>query len=442
MQKKYHTAEYLRTIPHLRLRSPFNALLARLRSDCEYYIATFYRENDFVRVAAPIITSSDCEGAGEVFTLQPKDPYEERIEFEQNETSEIRETVESPAPSGTEDYFRSPKYLTVSAQLHLEAFIHEHQRVWTLSPTFRAERSDTPRHLSEFHMLEVELRTSSLATVMDMVESMIREVATKTQASPVGQELLAVKRQTEAPGHARPKPNPSPNILASNPSSEPLSSDNPHPFATTSSAALLLDRWAGLKRAHWPRITYTRAMQLLRSAAANGSATFTHPPAWATGLQLEHEKYLAAEVGRGGPVFVTDYPAHLKAFYMLPSAVAADPDAATDVAADAPTADPDATGSATVACFDLLMPEVCEVAGGSLREHGLARLERSMAPPGKPVLDSQLGPLEWYVDLRRFGSVPHGGFGLGFERLLAYLAGVESVRDVAAWPRYYGRCDG
>ncbi|MCJ1421877.1 asparaginyl-tRNA synthetase [Xylographa parallela] len=398
IQKKYHSAEYLRTIPHLRLRSPFHALLARLRSDCEFYVSAFFRANQYIRLQPPVITSSDCEGAGEVFTLRPK---------------EGKRALLSGSSAGTDEFFRGPKYLTVSSQLHLEAFVHEHQKVWALSPTFRAEKSDTPRHLSEFYMLEAELRTGSIGSVMDLVEDLIRDIAVKVQSSDVGKELLAVKHTMEADTGKE----------------------------MSSRTEVMIRRWSGLKRKFWPRITYTEAIKLLEAAANDPQIVFHYKPSWQSGLQLEHEKFIAAEIGQGSPVFVTDYPRSVKPFYMLPSDVKG-----VTMDGDQPT----------VACFDLLLPEACEVVGGSLREHRLEPLLRAMQEHrllplarsedqecglASPRKSAEPSDLDWYVDLRRYGSVPHGGFGLGFDRLLGYLAGVDNIRDVVPWPRYYGKCD-
>lgn len=340
----------------------------------------------------PIITSSDCEGAGEVFSLHTD--HDRLAEHQGDEQPGTR----------SESFFRGSKYLTVSSQLHLEAFVHEHPRVWTLAPTFRAEKSDTPRHLSEFSMLEAEIQTVSLANVMDLVEALIRHIAVHVRDSKVGEELLAIQHGTgSTAGESQSRPE------------------------------ALQRRWQGLRRSLWPRISYREAIQLLRTAANADAAVFQYPPDWGLGLQLEHEKFIAAEVGQGSPVFVVDYPGAVKPFYMLPSTV------------EAPG---DGDAGPTVACFDLLLPESCEVAGGSLREHRLPNLEQSMDKQGLRRSAADVGSpsdpngLEWYLDLRRYGSVPHGGFGLGFDRLLGYLAGVDNVRDIVPWPRYYGKCDG
>ena len=349
----------------------------------------------------PIITSSDCEGAGEVFSVSPNTPvpYVNRG----NDAS----------GSNTGEFFKDPKFLTVSSQLHLEAFVHEHPGVWTLSPTFRAEKSDTPRHVSEFWMLEVEMRTESLEDVMDLVEEMIRSLSSELQNLGILKELVAAYRREG--GLDR--------------------------LEGSQCSELLDQRWKGLAQPSWPRITYHDALQQLRNAEESEKAVFQYEPSWSSGLQLEHERYIARTIGQGSPVFVTDYPQDLKPFYMLPSLSRSGDDRIRNT---------------TVACFDLLLPEVCEVVGGSLREHRLQNLAQSMhsrdldaLPGGRLNAESgnamphstESSNLNWYVDLRRYGSVPHGGFGLGFDRLLGYLAGIGNIKDVVPWPRYYGRCD-
>ena len=349
----------------------------------------------------PIITSSDCEGAGEVFTVSPK-------------ASSIRANDEIEATHGEEDdLFKEPKFLTVSSQLHLEAFIHEHQRVWTLSPTFRAEKSDTPRHVAEFWMLEAEIRTESLKDVMSLVEDMIQDLAGRLQEEGFMDEILYANRKAK-------------------------STDT----ESSQFSELLHKRWKGLIKSPWPRITYVSAIRCLQDAVESGKVKFSYEPSWTTGLQLEHEKFIAETFGHGSPVFVTDYPQEIKPFYMLPSAIEEIDETTQDK---------------TVACFDLLLPELCEVAGGSMREHRLEQLSQSMHNHGlnasvagvndHSMVHSQVSPsseegnLDWYADLRRYGSVPHGGFGLGLDRLLAYLSGTSNIKDVIPWPRYHGRCD-
>ena len=373
--------------------------MTRLRSESEHHLHDFFHLHKLVKVQPPIITSSDCEGAGEVFTLSAKS---------------ARST---PTPDSTssraipEPFFRTAKYLTVSSQLHLETFLPEHQGVWSLSPTFRAEKSDTPRHLSEFSMLEVEIRTERLEEIMDLAEDLIRFLVGKLQQSKVGCELLRYKESGGSGGSRE----------------MDLTADT------------IRRRWECLVGQAWPRITYSQALERLHTAASSGEAEFKTEPSWDRGFQSEHEKFIVEQFGEGGPVFVTDYSKGIKPFYMFPSEHAAESSRGV---------------VPTVACFDLLMPEVCEVVGGSLREHRLPQLVQAMRQHGlrrhvdeaphseEPLLSKDdFGSLDWYVDLRRYGSVPHGGFGLGFDRLLGYLAGVSSIRDVVPFPRYYGTCD-
>ncbi|KAF2658140.1 asparaginyl-tRNA synthetase [Lophiostoma macrostomum CBS 122681] len=375
LQKKYQTPEFLRTLPHLRSRLPLNALLLRLRSLVTAQVTHYFSINDFIQAHPPVITSSDCEGAGEVFTISPA-----------STTTPTRPTDDQKQPR--EDlFFQTPKYLTVSSQLHLEALAQSVGKVWTLSPTFRAEKSDTPRHLSEFYMLEAEIAfTERVSDVMDVIEGMLRHTATHLKASRVGQELLEARAQEAGPD------------------------------ASATARSALAQRWQGLIDGPWPRITFHDAILQLQDAVAQGKTQFAFPPDHLQGLQTEHEKFLADTVGQGGPLFVTDYPRSIKPFYMAPS---------VDTSMETQAAP-------SVACFDLLVPEVCELAGGSMREHRLAELLKAMDDHGlrnatSPTSDDQAEApsesLDWYLDLRRYGSVPHGGFGLGFDRLLCYLSG-------------------
>ncbi|KAF2864643.1 hypothetical protein BDV95DRAFT_555765 [Massariosphaeria phaeospora] len=383
---KYHTPEFLRTLPHLRSRLPFQSLLLRLRSQVTAQTTNYFAQHDFTQTHPPIITSSDCEGAGDVFVVstQPSAP-----------------AVHTPtqSPDCEDMFFQTPKYLTVSSQLHLEALAQSVGRVWALSPTFRAEKSDTPRHLSEFYMLEAELAfVTDLSDVMDVVEGLLRAIATGVKESPVGQELLQARaREHKEDGEAI-------------------------------SETRLMRRWQGLMDGPWPRISYAEAMRHLKDAVDHGKAQFIFTPDDQEGFQTEHERFLAETVGRGGPIFVTDYPRRVKPFYMAPSAERS----------------PGTGGVPTVACFDLLVPEICELVGGSMREHRLPELLKSMENQGlrhAPDVESETsdGSLQWYLDLRRYGSVPHGGFGLGFDRLLCYLSGAANIRDVVSFPRWHKR---
>ncbi|KAJ4292970.1 asparaginyl-tRNA synthetase [Collariella sp. IMI 366227] len=369
LHKKYQTPEYLRTMPHLRPRTPLNAVLLKLRSEAIASLTQFFAGRSFTQTHPPIITSSDCEGAGEVFTVTP--------------------ASETPSPDGKdgsqEAFFRNKKYLTVSTQLHLEALAQAVGNVWTLSPVFRAEKSDTSRHLSEFYMLEAEMSfVDDMGPVMDLAEDMLRTLSTDLIDSATVKDLLTRTRQT---------------------GSDLAPADD------------VRRRWEGLMQKDWPRMTYSDAVALLQQKAD----IFTHKPTWGAGLQSEHEKYLAEYVGGGEkPVFITNYPRDIKAFYMR----------------ETPTT-PDIPG-ATVDCFDLLVPEFCEIAGGSMRVNQLDPLLAAMRRQG--FAETNTG-LDWYVDLRRWGCPPHGGFGLGFDRLLSYLSGVQTVRDIVSFPRWYGRCD-
>jgi asparaginyl-tRNA synthetase len=375
MQKKYQSQEYLRTMPHLRTRIPFNTTLLRLRSDCISEITSFLAQEGFTQTHTPIITSSDCEGAGEVFHVAS--PHKGPV---------------SETDDGT--FFRSTKYLTVSSQLHLEALAQSVGDTWTLSPTFRAEKSDTRRHLSEFYMLELEMSfVEDLDSVMDVVEKLVQRVTKPLLSSRVGKEILSSRARDE----------------------------HDDPDAITSET--IRHRWEQILSDRWPRITYTEAINML----AESSVEFEHKPEWGVGLSIEHEQYIANTLD--SPVFVTHYPSSIKPFYMLPSSK-------------------ESSRGETVDCFDLLLPEAGELVGGSMREHRLESLIASMqrhgmipSGPLDSLTDDQLGALKWYIDLRRWGSVPHGGFGLGFDRLLGYLAGVPNIREINTFPRWVGRCE-
>ncbi|KAL8828099.1 MAG: hypothetical protein Q9170_006748 [Blastenia crenularia] len=371
-------------------------IVGAVDSESDFLLAQFFRDQGFLRLQPPIITSSDCEGAGETFSIGSKASASEKP------------FSDRPLDSEQELFFQKPKYLTVSSQLHLEAYISEHPKVWTFSPTFRAEKSDTPRHVSEFWMLEAEIGTQSLPELMNLVEDMIKSLVLGLKRSLFVEELIVARRLWEKSGTDE----------------------------LTGNQDFLTSRWNNLAEGSWPRITYNEAIRLLQNSVGLRDSDFVYRPDWDTGLQLEHERYIAASVGQGKPVFVTDYPRIIKPFYMLPSAG---------------TTGEDSTAPNTAACFDLLLPELCEVAGGSLREHRLQQLSDSMHPnlasdidePGTTFEKSSTigNNLDWYVDLRRFGSIPHGGFGFGFDRFLCYLAGIRNIKDVVPWPRYYGRCD-
>lgn len=321
------------------------------------------QSEEFVRVEAPLITSSDCEGAGEVF----------RVESGPTPPLPIASTSASPSPPSPAPP-PTPRYLTVSSQLHLEAISSSLNRVYTFSPAFRAEKSDTARHLQEFWMLEAEVgfldadNSTALEQVMAVAERAIRSVTSRLAQS---DDIAYFKTQT-------------PSLSAQ------------------------LD---GLTAsAPYARLTYTRAVQLLESHVSSNPSAFVHPVKWGLSLQTEHERWLAEE-HVSGPVFVTDYPTPMKPFYMLPN-------------------EDCAPGRETTACFDLLVPRLGELIGGSLREHDEGRLRQAMRTHN--IKEEEY---EWYLELRRYGSVRHGGFGMGWERLVACLTGLENVRDCIAFPR-------
>lgn len=292
----------------------------------------------------PILTGNDCEGAGETFRISP---------------------VPQRTGSATEEFFDRPAYLTVSSQLHLEALAQALTRVYTISPTFRAERSQTNRHLSEFWMLEAEWGfTKDVNELCGIVEGSVKHV--------LGQHLGSKDLE----------------LLWKEGDEQKRRS--------------VEDAATG----KWTRMTYTDAIKELAKEKAN----FQFEPQWGKALQSEHERWLADKVVNG-PVFVTDYPTALKPFYMRAN-----------------------EDSETVACFDLLMPRLGELVGGSLREERVPLLERALE---KHQLDKQ--DYQWYIDLRTFGGAPHGGFGLGFERLISWMTGIENVRECIPVPRASGR---
>ncbi|KAJ2160024.1 asparaginyl-tRNA synthetase [Coemansia sp. RSA 552] len=351
LQKKRHSLEFLREIGHLRPRSQTIGAVTRLRDHAEAGFHRFFRGNQFVRVHTPALTSNDCEGGGETFCVAPAD---------------VGKRVNA-------DFFGRKVNLTVSGQLHLEVFTGAFKRAYTFAPAFRAEPSQTGRHLSEFWMVEAECAfVDRLATLLDVEEEMVRST-TQYLVDTAGNDLEFFLRD-----------------------SEPLSR--------------LVKRLTHTDQ--YPRITYSEAIEILQRAETSGTS-FAFSPRWGRGLQSEHERYLASTHFEG-PVFVTDYPADIKPFYMLPN---------------------EYDSGRTVACMDLLVPGPCELLGGSLRDHDYERIKRRIRDFG---IDD--GSLDWYAELRRFGTTPHGGFGMGFERYIQMLTGLESVRDIVPFPRHAGRC--
>lgn len=370
LQKKFHTQEFLRTIPEYRWKTNTGAAVLRYRSRAIASFTGYFAGNGFTQVSSPLITASDCEGGGEVFQLSGG--------------------KEGPAFFGKDKI----AYLSVSSQLHLEVFTAALSRVWNIAPAFRAEDSDTNRHLSEFWIVEAEVAfVKEMNQVMDVVEQMIRSAVTPlldpndVEGQLCATDLLSVKREPE-------------------------------------SKQALSDRWtmlAGSPEA-WPRVSYTKALEILEGEYAKDSKCFggARPPVWGDGIASVHEKYLAGVYFKR-PVFVTGYPVDQKPFYMLLNEPETSPDGAQS--------------RQTVACFDLLIPNIGELVGGSMREDNLDRLQKAMAAKGMDPVD-----LDWYIRLREHGSFPHGGFGMGFERFLAFVTGQENVREVIGFPRWAGSC--
>ncbi|EIN08654.1 asparaginyl-tRNA synthetase [Punctularia strigosozonata HHB-11173 SS5] len=359
IQKQALSTEYLRDHCHLRTKTDAIASMLRLRDGAASSFHHHFRDLGFVYTHTPVVTSNDCEGAGETFRITHPSPVPSSPDRSPSRTPQ------APAPPSTDEFFGRPAYLTVSSQLHLESLAAALSRVYTLGPCFRAERSQTGRHLAEFWMLEAEWTfVDRVRDVCDVVEGSVKRVLRDALA---GAEVDEARR------------------------------------AALEDAARADKAWA--------RMSYTQAVRALE---ASGRA-FAFEPRWGQALQSEHERWLAESLV-GGPVFVTDYPAALKPFYMR----------AND--------DDDDDGRRTVACFDLLVPQLGELAGGSLREHRVHLLEEAI---GRHGLEREA--YEWYVDLRRYGGAPHGGFGLGFERLIGWVGGVENVRECIAMPRWAGR---
>lgn len=356
LQKKSQTFQYLRSLPTLRHRTSTLASILRFRSALELQFHQFFVSQDCFKVPPPIITSSDCEGAGEQFVVDD---------------------------SGKEPFFGSPTYLTVSTQLHLEVLAASLNRVWTLTPCFRAENSHTNRHLSEFWMLEAELSyVTRVEELTSFTESMIKTVVRGLQHG-----------DTAVAGNL---------------------ADLVKSRFSQAEAETLRQRWAGLSSEDpWPVITYTEALDIINRVKNKGR--LKGRLAWGDSIQTEHEKWLAG-VHFKSPVFITDYPESEKPFYM-PRSAQFDPQ------------------TPTVGCFDLILPEIGELIGGSLREHRYNELVGQMKQRNMSVDD-----MEWYLTTRVNGTVPHGGFGMGFERLVAYLSAVDNIKDVIPFPRVPDSC--
>ena len=355
LQKKRHSMEYLRTIAHLRPRTNTFSAVFRVRSVAAYAIHQFFQEQGFVYIHTPIITASDCEGAGEMFRVTTLDL--------DNVPKNDDGTVDY-----TQDFFGKSANLTVSGQLNVESFAQAFGNVYTFGPTFRAENSNTQRHAAEFWMIEPEMAFADLGDYMDNAEAMIKFVI-KTVLEKCPQEMEFFGRFVDKE---------------------------------------LLPRLQHVKDSDFVRVSYTEAVKLLQESGAK----FDYPVSWGCDLQTEHERYLTEQLFKK-PVFVTDYPKEIKAFYMRQN-----------------------DDGKTVAAADCLVPGIGEIIGGSQREERLELLEARMKELG-------LNPEDywWYLDLRRYGTTHHAGYGLGFERLVMYLTGMSNIRDVLPHPRTVGNAD-
>jgi asparaginyl-tRNA synthetase len=355
LQKKRHTLEYLRTIAHLRPRANTFAAVFRVRSLVSYAIHRFFQEKGFVYVHTPIITGSDTEGAGEMFRVST-------LDFDK-----LPKTAEGKV-NLNEDFFGKESNLTVSGQLNAEAFALAFRNVYTFGPTFRAENSNTARHAAEFWMVEPEVAFAELADIIDLGEDMVKYV--------IGYVLEEAKEEME--------------------------------FFNSFIDKTLLERLQHVVSSDFGKVTYTEAIELLQKSGEK----FEYPVEWGMDLQTEHERYLCEQV-YNRPVFVTDYPKDIKAFYMR----------AND-------------DGKTVAATDLLVPGIGELIGGSQREEREEILTERIRELGMAVEDYW-----WYLELRRFGGTKHSGYGIGFERLLMFITGMKNIRDVIPFPRTPGNAE-
>ena len=355
LQKKRHSFEYLRTISHLRPRTNTFQAVFRVRSIIAYAIHKFFQERDFVYVHTPLITGSDCEGAGEMFQVTTLD------------LNNVPKTKDGKVDY-SQDFFRKETNLTVSGQLNVETFACAFRNVYTFGPTFRAENSNTTRHAAEFWMIEPELAFADLKDNMIVAESMLKYVIRYVMEH--APEEMQFFNQFVDKG--------------------------------------LLERLNAVVNSEFGHVTYTEAVDILMQH----NDEFEYKVFWGCDLQTEHERYLTEKIYKR-PVFVTDYPKEIKAFYMKMN-----------------------EDNKTVAAMDLLVPGIGEIIGGSQREDDYGKLKARMDELGLKEED-----YDFYLDLRKYGSVRHSGFGLGFERCVMYLTGMGNIRDVIPFPRTVNNCE-
>lgn len=355
LQKKRHTFEYLRSIAHLRPRTNTLGAVARVRNTLAFATHQFFQKRGFLYIQTPIITASDCEGAGQLFRVTT---------IEHDEVPRTNEGLVDYA----QDFFGKPAYLTVSGQLNAEIYASALSDVYTFGPTFRAENSNTSRHLAEFWMIEPEMAFADLKDDQDLAEDYLKFV------------LKALLEQNQEDLHFFDK------------------------FISNG----VLGRLESLVNEHFERVSYTYAVRILEKAPKK----FEYPVKWGLDLQSEHERYLAEEYFNK-PVILTDYPKEIKAFYMRLN-----------------------DDDKTVAAMDVLVPKIGEIVGGSQREERLNVLEDRLQSHKLKKEDYW-----WYLELRKYGSVPHAGFGVGFERLVQFATGMENIRDVIPFPRSPGKAE-
>ena len=355
LQKKRHTLEYLRTIQHLRPRANLFQCAFRVRSVAAQAIHRFFHDKGYLYVHTPLITGSDCEGAGEMFRVTTLDP-------------DALPLTDAGKVDYSKDFFGKPVSLTVSGQLNAEIFAMAFRNVYTFGPTFRAEESYTPRHAAEFWMIEPEIAFADLAVDMDLQEEMVKYI------------IAAVLEEC-------------PEEMA---------------FLNSFVDKGLIERLTFVRDSEFVRCSYTEAIDILQKSGEK----FEYPISWGSDLQTEHERYLT-EKHFGKPVFVTDWPKEIKAFYMRMN-----------------------DDGKTVAAADLLVPAVGELCGGSQREERYDVLKARIEELGMNPEDYW-----WYLELRKYGTAKHAGFGMGFERMIMYLTGIANIRDVLPFPRTTGNAD-
>ncbi|MCY7320261.1 MAG: asparagine--tRNA ligase [Phormidesmis sp. CAN_BIN36] len=349
LQKKRHSFEFLREIGHLRSRTNTLGAVFRVRNACSMAIHQFFQEQGFIWVHTPILTASDCEGAGEMFAVTSLDL--KKVPLTENQSVDY-----------SKDFFGKPTYLTVSGQLEAEIMATAFSNVYTFGPTFRAENSNTSRHLAEFWMVEPEMAFCDLEGDMDLAEAFLKYIFSY--------------------------------VLEKCPEDMQFFNDRIDNSVLTTAENIIQNEFE--------RVTYTKAVELLLKS----DRTFEYPVEWGLDLQSEHERFLAEELFKK-PVIVTDYPTQIKAFYMRLN-----------------------EDEKTVRAMDILAPKIGEIIGGYQREERLDVLERRIQAQGLELKDYW-----WYLDLRRYGTVPHAGFGLGFERLVQFMTGMGNIRDVIPFPR-------